>query len=304
MKYLLKNLEDLNNVFIINPYQSKYFEGLEDEHEDFRVFNLSFRKYNFPKSEKTIFDCFKFYDEQAAKKEIEKDYDKLIINLSEYGQTLNHAILDFRDLDEKLNKPIFEIELKNVISESQKYFIEEDINHDVLHANTNFQIKHYLSLYLNDLEESIRLIKSLKLNKIQTLVGKEYIISYKKTIDYINKTYFDYIPKVEDESLEKIILHNKINKLLTIESDLIKKGYISKSGSRLYWNPKRGYKVKLVNFCRLLLVKGYIKEYFEIGKVIAYFEDRYNLDTGNQAKPSKFKESDKVIVGDYIFLKF
>ncbi|GEM_PF-5813769 len=301
MPYLIKNIHDLNNSFIVNPYESKYFDGkLDSNGESLRNLSLNFLKYHLPKSEHAIYNSFKLYNERDKNIEIEKDYDKAIIDLSDYEQPLNYAILDFRILTRKLNISVFQEELEQSISKYQKYFIK-DVDSDALNADTKIQVSHYLSLYLKDLEESINFIKTIDLSKIQMLVGELHIKSYYNTVNYINKTYIEYLPEIDDDSLDRILVHNCINKFLTIESELIKHNFIIKMNNSMHW---KGLKVQLVNFCRLLLINDYILNYRKIGKVITFFEDRYNLDTGDQAKPSKFKQTGKVIEVDFHFLNF
>ncbi|MFH4969416.1 hypothetical protein V8G61_14515 [Gaetbulibacter sp. M240] len=303
MKYLIKDIDDLNNSFVINPYESLYFQGVLKYNEGLRQFNIITRSYNFHKSENAIFNSIKFFNSGDFKNEIKKEYHKTVIDLSPFEQEEEFAILNFTLLNDLLNKNEFKKELEDAIDKLEKRHIT-DIDYDVLNANTDFQIKYNLSLYIQDLEDSISILNALSLNKIQEIVAYSYISSYKRIIKYTHSKYPEYISKIEDESLKKIILHNKINKLLSMESELINKNYISKLGSKLYWNPEKGFKVKLVKFCRLLEIKGYINEYLELGKVITFFENRYNIQVGDQRKPSKFTESEKLIEADFSFLKF
>jgi fibrillarin-like rRNA methylase len=75
-----------------------------------------------------------------------------------------------------------------------------------------------------------------------------------------------------------------------------------KSGIRLYWNNKRGYLIKLVNFYRLLKANEYAHSNFK--ELIEYFEERYNISVGDQIKPSKFNGTIEQIKVDFHFLDF
>jgi hypothetical protein len=102
-----------------------------------------------------------------------------------------------------------------------------------------------------------------------------------------------------------MLIHNKLDCFLTLETELIERDFIIKSGDTLQWSSKKGFKIKLVSFCRLLEYHKYINKFVDIKRVIDFLEKRYNIEIGDQKKPSKYdKQSIKIIEADFFFLKF
>lgn len=294
MSYTKKNIRHLNSAFIIKPYDPREVRFLNGN--DKLIANIHTDTYNpiLPKCERVILNSWEFYDL--------KDKKKLFINSDSYHPKLHYAEFNFNKLESLLNLSDFELEINQEINKSKQKFIKE-LETTLLTVDTDFQIKHWLNIFLTDLQDSITLLKKLELNPIQKIVQTLYLNSYNESIKTIQFKYKDYLPNEENSNLEIILVHSKINKFLSIETELIRRQYIFKKGE-LFWNDQKGYKVRLVNFCRILKNKGYTNEHLRLGKVISFFENRYNINVGDQRKKSKFTESDEVIVADFYFIKF
>ena len=61
----------------------------------------------------------------------------------------------------------------------------------------------------------------------------------------------------------------------------------------------------MISYCRLLKSHNYTKQFISVERIIDFLEERYNIDTGDQAKPSKYsKKSVTLIEADFFFLNF
>lgn len=294
MSYIKKSTKHLNSAFIIKPYDPREVKFLNGNNK--LIADIHADTYNpiLPKCKIAILNSWEFY--------ALKDNKKLFLNYESYHPKNHYAEFNFNKLEELLNFSDFELEINQEINKSKQKFIKE-LETTLLTINTDLQIKHWLNIFLSDLQDSITSLNNLKLNPIQKIVKTLYLNSYNKSIKCIQLKYREYLPTEEDSNLDKILVHSKVNKFRSIETELIHRNYIFKRG-KLFWNDQKGFKVKLVNFCRILKNKGYTNEHLKIGKVISFFEDRYNIDTGDQAKPSKFSESVKVIEADFVFINF
>ena len=294
MSYTKKSSRHLNSAFIIKPYDPREVRFLNGNNKLIADIHTDTFNPILPKCEIAILNSWEFY--------VLKDNKKLFLNYESYHPKIHFAEFNFNKLEDLLNFSDFELEINEELNKSKEKFIKE-LESTLLTVNTDFQIKHWLNIFLTDLQESITSLNNLELNSIQKIVKTLYTKSYKESIKSIQLKYRDYLPSEENSNLDKILVHSKIDKFLSIETELIRRDYLFKRG-KLFWNDQKGFKVRLVNFCRILKNKGYTNEHLRIGKVISFFEDRYNIDTGDQAKPSKFSESDKVIEADFVFIKF
>lgn len=279
MSYFLTNIEDVNNLFRKDDFLNYSFE--------------------FTKTEEVINNAIKYFSIEYFNDE---EFEKVPLNPLEYNYKLKNHYLkwDINYLNKHLVISDFEDDLKQGIHKEQEHYLEK-LEEKLLNLYTQLQIKNELNKFLMQTKKSIEALNNLKGNKYQKITINLFLESYKKVLFYLNNKYENYLPKpIKDELLSKFIIHTKIDNFLTIETELINKGFINKSANKLYWIEK---KVKLVNLCRLLLDKGYFNKFFSIERVIDYFEKRYNIDTGDQAKPSKFNKSIKLIEADFLFFR-
>lgn len=213
----------------------------------------------------------------------------------------------FTDLDYNVDFDKF-IKLKESKNQILKYFEE-------LEKQSNFSILNYQLIAVFDrIKETISKLRN-KITINDTLLEKQnkdenynddeidYYISlsndklvYEKQsitlneLKYSLERKFPFITyKSKTEPLLNYFNHNKINDFLEIENRLIENEFLEKSEFELTWKKK---KVELVNFCRELFEKGYIKKMSidnekAITKLITFFEHRYNINTGDQKKPTK-----------------
>ena len=213
--------------------------------------------------------------------------------------------------------------LKSILFEDLDYIIDFDkftnlreskeqiLNHfDELERQSNFSILSYqLTAVFNSIKETISKLRH-KITINDTLLGKhikdenyadaeiDYYISlsndklvYEKqsiTLYELKSSLEKKFPfiayKSKTEPLLNYFNQNKINDFIEIENRLIENKFLEKSEFELTWQRK---KIELVNFCRELFEKGFIKklpinEEKAITKLITFFEHRYNLNTGDQ----------------------
>ncbi len=279
MSYFLTKIEDVNTLFQKNDFQQYQFE--------------------FSKTEKIIGNAIKYYTLEYFNNE---DFEKIPLNAKEYNSKnkSHHLKWNINYLDTHLIISDFEDDIKQGVQKDKEHYLEK-LEDKLLNLYTELQIKNELNKFLEQVIKSIEALKNLKVNKYQKITINVYIESYKEILLYLNNKYENYLPQQkEDDLLAKFIIHNKIQNFNTLETELIHKGFINKSANKLYWKER---KVKMVNLCRLLFEKGYFNNYISIERVIDYFEERYNINTGDQAKPSKFNKSIRLIEANYNFIK-
>ncbi|WP_298895740.1 hypothetical protein [uncultured Psychroserpens sp.] len=300
MNYLLHSIKDINTAFIIKPYDPHIHISFNDDERLLIEINSSVYNPHLPKSKEAIIASWALFELDS----FGDDFEKIPISLKKYDPKKHFAKFKFNTLEETLDYNVFKAEMRHCIQADEERY-REDVSKGLLRANTSLKIRHLLSNRLEGINNSIISISQLELNKTQNIVRNLYLDSYRSTIIYLSDKYQEYLPnKNEDNELGKLITHDKVSTFLALETQLIHKEYIQKSAGQLYWNNKRGFKVKLVNFCRLLYSKNYIIKYVSIDRVIDFFEKRYNIHTGDQAKPSKFKGSEKLLEVSFYFLKF
>jgi hypothetical protein len=260
--------------------------------------------FKFTKTEEVIKYAIKYFTIEYVD---EYDFEKTPLNPLEYhsDSEIHSQKWDINYLDKQLVISDFEDDLKQGILEEQEYHLTQ-LENTLLKAYNELQIKNELNNFLEKVNKSIEALTNLKVNKYQKITINLFLKSYKETIFYLNSKYEDYIPKPKtDELVKKFINHTKINSFYTLETTLIKNEFIKKANNGLYWNNKKGYKIKMINFCRLLEHHKYLNQYVGIDRMIDFLEERYNINIGDQAKPSKYlKRSIKLIEPDFSFLRF
>ena len=284
MSYFLTNIEDVNNLFIKDDFLQYQFE--------------------FSKTDKTICNAIKCYTLEYFNDE---DFEKIPLNPKEYNsENKNHYLKwDINYLDTHLTTSDFEDDIKQGVQKDKEHYLEK-LEDKLLNLYTELQIKNELNKFLEQVIKSIEALKRLKVNKYQKITINVYLESYRDILIYLNSKYENYLPKPKTNSfLEKFINHSKTTNFLTLETNLIERGFIQKVNNRLYWSNKKGYKIKMINFCRLLEHHNYLNQYLTVGKLIKFLEKRYNINVGEQAKPSKYlTKSIKLIEPDFFFLRF
>jgi hypothetical protein len=297
MKYLLETVKDINTSFIIKPYDPKLF--ILFGNNDRLLLDIDGGVYNpiLPNSKEAIINSWLLYELDG----FGEDFEKVKISIDEYDPKKHFAKFKFSKLEEALSIKDFKADIEESVNLSQKREIE-DLKKSLLNANTDFKIKTLLLHKIENIQKSINLLTNLKLNKIQGIVKNYYLQNYQKTLIYINNEYGSYLPQIKDDGLNKLLVHSKINLFLTLETQLIDRGFIQKSGNSLYWCED---KIKMISFCRLIEYHKYTNQYITVKRLINFLEKRYNIDTGDQKKESKYsKKSIKFIEVDFFFFKF
>lgn len=297
MKYLLENIKDLNTSFIIKPYDPNLFILFGDN--DKLLLEINGDVYNpiLPNSEEAIINSWLLYELDN----FGEDFEKTIISIDEYKPKKHYAKFRFSKLEKTLDIKHFKTDIEEIAYLSQKKYIE-DLKKSILNANTEFKIKTLLLSKIENIEASINLLTTLKLNKIQGIVRSIYLENYHKTLIHINHEYENYLPQINNNELNEVIKRAKIKDFLSLERQLTSKGFLNKLGNTLYWQQE---KIKMVSFCRLIKHHEYVHEYIEVKNLIDFFEKKYNINTGDQRKPSKYeKNSINLIKADFFLFNF
>lgn len=282
MKFLKTTIEEINKYFEPLPKDSFFYEELSE-------------------SKKIIHKAIKYYKVEYCNKEV---FEKIPITFSEYNsQDKTHfSKWNLNYLKENLILSDLKKEIIQDAENTKEKFIHK-LDEKLLNLFTDLQIKNELNELIEQINDSISSLEKLTANKYQKIIINTFIESYKLTLIYLNTKYEKYLPQIDKQHiLRKLFIHNKIDTFLTLETQLIERNFISKSGIKLNWIEN---KIKMVSFCRLLKSHNYTKEFISVERIINFLEERYNINTGDQAKPSKYsKKSVKLIEADFFFLNF
>lgn len=289
VNYVIKPLYRINNeVFSNTESKSRSVLTSQKKYKELPILlDEIFETYNSYLRNTTIFNTYQ--REKFDKKEF-----------------LRWLIVD--DLDFSTNPKAFE-QLNSSRKSIMEYFRDlkakgsfEALNQELsIVLDKVDKIDKSLALRQNSISDFLAGLKAKKNNheyydideQIMSENELKGIKKQKSNIDelkYLLKTEFPFNTKSEINTLLKIINNNKLKEFQEIENNLIDEGYlILDDFNQTKWNKTN---TELVNFCRLLHNKNFIKNILEnkekeITKVIEFFESRYNINVGTQKKPSK-----------------
>ena len=127
---------------------------------------------------------------------------------------------------------------------------------------------------------------SKKLDKIQ----KEESVGHSDT---------EAIKEDSSNGLNKYFFDDDIEKFKEMESRLKDSGMLKRIGRQSIW---QGKKVQLVDLCRALKEQPIVRLRIEISRLIKFMEERYQVNTGDQSKPSKYNKRPFIKTKfDYLF---
>ncbi|NHM01682.1 hypothetical protein [Flavobacterium difficile] len=258
-----------------------------------------------PNSNKTIFDCIFFYEVEG----LDEDFEKTPIDLKHFDPENKHHKfkVDYYLLNKNLDIDVFKEELKAIIDLQEREFYL-DLKKELEKSQNDIIFKKKLSESVNSINHSIEALQKQSLNPIQLEVSKLYQSSYKKLIKDLKKEYGVYCSELffnilgnqelDESALFKKYFRNQlaINKFISFERELITFRYLDDNLSWLETN------VSLVKFFKFCVSQEMInRNYEEKSNVLHFLENRYKINLGDQAKPSKFKKV-KLLVSDFSFL--
>jgi len=289
--YLLGNIESINDKFIIEPLENPVIGIL-----------------NLPKSKQAVLNAWKITGMESSDGE---DFEIIPVNLESYDPKIHKKKFDFAILEKSLNIEVFITEITNNILEKEIIF-KEELNKNFLNAKTDFEIKHLLKEYIELIENVADNLNSLEANKIQKIVISLYQESYERVLEYLRIEFQKDYPELftsklsvvstnEDDSLELIFFPDNIREFKELEQKLLRRDFLENKNGRLQWNESKGYKVKLINFCRILEDKKMSRPNIKISKIIKILENRYSIDVGDQRKKNKYGKL-SLAEADFYFL--
>ncbi len=290
--YLLENIESVNSKFIIKPTEDPFIGRLID----------------LPKSKQAVLNAWKITGMESSDGE---NFEIIPVNLESYDPKIHKKKFDFAILEKSLNIEVFITEITNNILEKEIIF-KEELNKNFLNAKTNFEIKYLLKEYIELIENVADNLSLIKANKIQKIVISLYQESYQRMLEHLKTEFQTNYPDLftsnlrmdktgEDDSLKSIFLSDEIKILKELEQKLLRRDFLENKNGKLQWNESKGYKVKLINFCRILEDKKLTKPRIKTSKIIKVLEDRYNFDVGDQRKKSKYGKL-SLAEADFYFL--
>ena len=276
--YLLENIKSVNDKFIIEPIKDPLLGSI-----------------NLPKSKQAIMNAWKIYEIVSSDGE---DFEIFPVNLESYDPKIHEKKFDFKLLEKSLDINIFNEEITNNILEKEIIF-KEELNNNFLNAKTDFELKHLLKEHIEKIENVADNLNSLEANKIQEIVISLYQESYQRVLQHLKiefqKDYPDlFTSKLKmnntdkDDSLNSIFFPDEIKIFKEFEQKLVENSFLININGNPEWNASRGYKVKLVNLCRLLEDKKMSRSNIKISKIIKILENRYSIDVGDQRKKNKY----------------
>ncbi|MDP9954795.1 hypothetical protein J2X97_000432 [Epilithonimonas hungarica] len=237
----------------------------------------------------------------------ETEYIEYIKNLLVQKDRKERALL--RIIDYKENPEDFDLlessekAIENHLSNLNRQHKFRDLYYLVKEIYNKIKItQKTLRSKINNLE-----IKTDKVNNkpYNNLELSAYEMHYELLTQLESKitTKYNYAyKKASIAELGKFISNNKIDKLIFIEDLLIENNYLEKNGNGLKWIKKKN---ELVNFCRFLKIKNFLKDNKnKISPFIVFMENRYNTSVGDQRKESKFNGDDKDIIKDFEHLSY
>jgi hypothetical protein len=90
----------------------------------------------------------------------------------------------------------------------------------------------------------------------------------------------------KDDKILKYILPDEAYKFYEFERKLIESDWIIPSGNSMLWDVNKN---SLIDFCRILKNKKILRPNKNPQDLARFLEVRYNIDIGDQIKPSKYK---------------
>ncbi|EAR02020.1 hypothetical protein [Maribacter sp. HTCC2170] len=192
------------------------------------------------------------------------------------------------------NREEYLAHLDEVIENQRKFFLK-DLTIRTHRSTTDFKVKLMVKSYVSNINRSAKSLKSLKGNDAQRIIIERYSKSYRDTLTYMAQYYGDYFPQTEIEALttiknkklEKHIFQDKLMKFKEVNSKAVEYGLVGFDNSGYFW---MGKKNELVDFCRVLNSNSILNKNISLTNHIHFFEDFYNLNVGDQSKPSKFNK--------------
>ncbi|MBZ9788198.1 hypothetical protein LB456_12080 [Psychroflexus sp. CAK57W] len=281
--YLKSSVKELDNEIIFDPTESV------------------FTNPSLPLTSDTISKCWKIYRYESSDGD---DYEKIYISASEYNPKTDKKSFNYKKLNKIITITDLKLDLQNRVIELQEHYLSQ-ISNILLHQSTDLQIKHELNHITEDIRKAITKLEDLETNKAQTVLKELLLRSYKEALEKINSYYPNYLPKIskpflsiEDEKLNEFIYSDDLKKFKQLELNLISSSWVEVKGGLLFWKKNKN---KLVDLGRFLKEKKILRENKLVPKFIRFLEERYNIDTGDQAKPNKY-EKRKLKSYDYEFL--
>lgn len=269
--YLKSSIKELDNEIIFDPTESFFSNPL-------------------PLTSDTFSKCWKIYRYASSNGE---DYEKIYVSVSEYNSKTDEKSFNYGKLNEIIDIIDLRQDLQNKVIEMQEHYLYQ-ISNILLNQSTELQIKNELNLITEDLRKAINKLKDLETNKAQTVLKELLLRSYKETLEKINSSYSNYLPKIskpflsiEDENLKEFIYSDDLKKFKQLESMLISSSWVKVENGLLFWKKNKN---ELVDLGRFLKEKKLLRENKHVTKFIRFLEERYNIDAGSQRKASKFKK--------------
>lgn len=234
------------------------------------------------------------------------DYDANYLGLNNL-RTSKNQVLKFLD---QLNNESGYLDLKYKVSRVYNKIkeIKERLKQDIDRVNT--QVKDTTAKLNSDIDyqtdfNSYTYKEIIAQNLVDYQFEQDFYTKHFKLLDSIKNSIERKFPFIiENKTISQLLLlmpHDKTLPFMQIEDILIEHKYLIKDEIGLKWNKKKN---ELVNFCRFLELKKFLKPHKKLCKLIQFLEERYNFNVGDQRKESKFNGSNEQIKSEFEFTNY
>lgn len=211
-------MEAINKEIIIDPFW-EYFNYMNP---------------HLPKSVNLIAGSWRYYESGPSES---YKYINTEIDVKIYDPSKHHREFDWDKIISRLEPKIFLTEVRRNIARQELNFTRY-ISKTLRSANTDFNVKHNLRMFVLGIESCQRNLSDLKPNPIQSSVIQLYLNFYPETINGLKRMYPDYFPKKLESVKINIIKPNLYPRIFTDEGykfyELLKSDFIESKDDYAY----------------------------------------------------------------------
>lgn len=310
MKYLITSIKEIEDI--LTPSLVEYDD------------DLPFNSFAFSKFEKHFRSCMRLYRIET----FGEDYEKFPISFEEFNPRYDKFNgLNYDRLNEIIEIEEFKIELKQLLSRHEDYFIEDITDQLPNPSEAEFKLFFFNTLKSLEISYNFLLSTEIKNNVILNLVKDELIESYKRAFEKAKITFpfYDVVfNKFKFEiNLSDTVLIDKVELVHTLSREEILKKLLDGSTNRIKFE---SYEKKLVekqflskeldewknSSINFILFYTYCEKeklfrsiYFKNSNGVKLLRQLYSFEDGESLNPPSKRKLNKSaqINSEYFFLK-
>lgn len=310
MKYLITSIKEIEDI--LTPSLVEYDD------------DLPFNSFAFSKFEKQFRSCMRLYRIET----FGEDYEKFPISFEEFNPRYDKFNgLNYDRLNEIIEIEEFKIELKQLLSRHEDYFIEDITDQLPNPSEAEFKLFFFNTLKSLEISYNFLLSTEIKNNVILNLVKDELIESYERAFEkakitfpfydvVFNKFKFEknlsdtilidkvkWIPTLSREEILKKLFDASNNRITfeSFEKKLIEKKFISKELDQ--WKNSALSFMLFYTYCER--EKLFRSIYFKNSNGVKLLRQLYSFEDGESLNPPSKRKLNKStqINSEYFFLK-